>query len=217
MNTPGNNPFIFPGMGQGQQASGMAGNPLLQSFEMMRHAWSSMGGKFLPGGIPTPPTLNIEDLDRRIAELRTVENWLRLNLSMLEGSIQAMEVQRATIATLQSFAHIGADAGGAPAAAPAVDAAAGKQAAAATSGASAETAAESPSAAAAPAQAWWNMLQQQFNQLASAAAATLTPPAASSPAPDAKAGDAPGKPAAKTTARKTSRAAAPRKNAASKP
>lgn len=205
MNTPGNNPFIFPGMGQRQQASGIAGNPLLQSFEMMRHAWSSMGGKFLPGGIPTPPTLNIEDLDRRIAELRTVENWLRLNLSMLEGSIQAMEVQRATIATLQSFAHIGADA------------AAGNQSAAATPDASAETAAEPPSSAAAPAQAWWNMLQQQFNQLASAAAATLTPPAASSPAPDAKAGDAPSKPAAKTTARKTSRAAAPRKNAASKP
>src|SRR5690606_25038817 len=51
----------------------------------------------------TPP-MSVEDLDRRIGDLRAVENWLRMNLSMLSSTIQGLEVQRATIATLKSFA-----------------------------------------------------------------------------------------------------------------
>src|SRR3546814_1966658 len=95
------NPFVLPGLGQGGD---MAGNPLLASMEMMRKAWAGLAG---PGGLaqalPMAPPMNLEDLERRIAELRSVENWLRMNLSMLSSTIQGMEVQRATIATLRSF------------------------------------------------------------------------------------------------------------------
>lgn len=96
------NPFVLPGMGQG--SADMAGNPLLASMEMMRKAWAGLTG---PGGLaqalPMATPMNLEDLDRRIAELRTVEGWLRMNLTMLSSTIQGMEVQRSTIATLRSF------------------------------------------------------------------------------------------------------------------
>jgi hypothetical protein len=96
------NPFVLPGIGQG--SSDTAGNPLLASMEMMRQAWAGLTG---PGGLaqalPMTPPMNLQDLERRIAELRTVESWLRMNLSMLSSTIQGMEVQRSTIATLRSF------------------------------------------------------------------------------------------------------------------
>ncbi|WP_369822757.1 PhaM family polyhydroxyalkanoate granule multifunctional regulatory protein [Bordetella sp. N] len=101
MTDPQNNPFILPGLGQSGDA---AGNPLLASMEMMRKAWAGLMG---PGGLaqvmPLAPPLNVEDLERRITELRSVESWLRLNLSMLSSTIQGLEVQRSTINTLRSF------------------------------------------------------------------------------------------------------------------
>ena len=50
----------------------------------------------------TAPTLSVEELDKKINDLKAVEAWLNLNMSMLRGSIQALEVQRGTIATLKS-------------------------------------------------------------------------------------------------------------------
>ena len=95
------NPFVLPGLGQ---HSDLSGNPLLASMEMMRQAWAGLTG---PGGLasslPMAPPMNVEDLERRIAELRSVENWLRMNLSMLSSTIQGMEVQRSTINTLRAF------------------------------------------------------------------------------------------------------------------
>ena len=96
------NPFVLPGLGQsGEQAA----NPLLASMEMMRQAFAGLAGSGgFSAGMPMTPSMNPEDLEKRIAELKTVENWLKLNLSMLSSTIQGMEVQLATIATLRSFA-----------------------------------------------------------------------------------------------------------------
>ena len=96
------NPFVLPGLGQtGEQAA----NPLLASMEMMRQAFAGLAGSGgFSAGMPLTPSMNPEDLEKRIAELKTVENWLKLNLSMLSSTIQGMEVQLATIATLRSFA-----------------------------------------------------------------------------------------------------------------
>src|SRR3546814_13353652 len=109
MSDPNTNPFILPGFGQ---SGDLAGNPLLASMEMMRKAWAELAG---PGGLaqalPMGPPMNLEDLERRIGELRTVESWLRMNLSMLSSAIQGLEVQRATIATLRSFVGSGASSG----------------------------------------------------------------------------------------------------------
>ena len=93
------NPFVLPGFGQ---SGASAANPLLASLEMMRQAFAGLAG---PAGMNTglTPSLNPEELERKIAELKSVENWLKLNLSMLSSTIQGLEVQAATIATLKSF------------------------------------------------------------------------------------------------------------------
>lgn len=49
------------------------------------------------------PTLNIEDLDKRISELKTVQFWLEQNGKALAATIQALEVQKMTLATLKGM------------------------------------------------------------------------------------------------------------------
>ncbi len=229
------NPFVLPGMGQN---SDLSGNPLLASMEMMRQAWAGLTG---PGGLasslPMAPPMNLEDLDRRIAELRSVENWLRMNLSMLSSTIQGMEVQRSTISTLRAFVDSAAnmdmgamrDSGAASplevvlglkpapkaAAKPASnssstqgraqDAPAGKDAEAgeAADKATPESAMQGMSeqmgaAAQSASKAWWDLLQQQFNQIAAATAASMP---GTDPGADARAKPGESKAAAKTEAK----------------
>ncbi len=49
------------------------------------------------------PTLEPAELDKRIDELRTVQFWLEQNARMLAATIQALEVQRMTLSTLQTM------------------------------------------------------------------------------------------------------------------
>jgi hypothetical protein len=232
MTNQNNNPFVLPGLGQSGE---LAQNPLLASMEMMRQAWQGMAGSgsLAQSTLATPMTL--EDLERRIADLRTVENWLRMNLSMLSSTIQGLEVQRATIATIKSFiatpaADSGSDAGASPleivlGLKPSGQAKIRPVAkpAAASGGAEPPT----PDALATTA-GWWSMLQKQFDTLASATAATMqgaeamqaaateaaVPKKPSHAAPSAK--TAVKSSASKATA-KTAAKAAPRKRAASAP
>ena len=61
-------------------------------------------GAALPGmGQWIAPTLDPEDLDKRISELRTVQYWLEQNARLLGASIQALEVQRMTLSTLKTM------------------------------------------------------------------------------------------------------------------
>lgn len=216
------NPFVLPGFGQ---TGDSATNPLLASLEMMRKAFAGLGGPAgMSGGLGLSPPMNPEELERKIAELKSVENWLKLNLSMLSSTIQGMEVQLATIATLKSFMAAGApNAQGANAqAAPAswfggwpatpaqsddrpqsqpeppaqsplqpqtrtATASSDESQASARGASNAEQGAGTTASAAAPAaaQAWWDMLQQQFSQVAAATAASmaLKPAAATGKAP----------------------------------
>ena len=67
------------------------------TLDFVKSLWGSMS---VPG--LTAPTLSVDELDKKINDLKAVEAWLNLNMSMLRGSIQALEVQRGTIATLKS-------------------------------------------------------------------------------------------------------------------
>ncbi len=64
-------------------------------------------GSNLPGigaiGQWVAPTLNPEELGKRIEELRTVQFWLEQNARMLAATIQALEVQRMTLSTLKTM------------------------------------------------------------------------------------------------------------------
>jgi hypothetical protein len=140
-----------------------------------------------PGGGTSPslsmmsdmmaPLTSVEELDKRITDMRAVEQWLKLNLSMLQSAIQALEVQRATLATLRAFgafaqssmsqaaaAASGAAASDTPNPAPSWTKPAEPAPESATQADSDEQ--EAPAAPAFDASAWWNLLQSQFNQIA---------------------------------------------------
>ena len=168
------------------------------TLDFVKNLWGSMS---VPGmGVPgiTAPTMSVEELDKKINDLKAVEAWLNLNTSMLRGSIQALEVQRGTIATLKSMgaslaaaitqpgaseksvfesvpyasAFFQQPAAPAPEAKPApAPAPAPEPAAAAPNDAGSHAAAQlaNPSA-------WWNLLQDQFKQAVSTA---MSPDAAS--------------------------------------
>ncbi|WP_354674889.1 PhaM family polyhydroxyalkanoate granule multifunctional regulatory protein [Cupriavidus alkaliphilus] len=171
-------------------------------FDFMRRLWGGAGmpAGLMPGLQAMTPPMDLEDLDKRIADLKAVESWLQLNTNLLRTTIQGLEVQRATLVALQTFGNAlspeamqsamenvaraanapsaeapqrtGADTGantgtdnrsGAPAEPPAAE--------------EAQAAAGDTDAGPAPnAALWWDMLQQQFNQIASgAAAASMVP------------------------------------------
>jgi hypothetical protein len=175
-----------------QQTPNMPGiGAMTDTLEFVKNLWGSMGvpGMTLPG--MSVPSMSVEDLDKKIADLKAVEAWLKVNLAMLRGTVQALEVQRGTIATLKSMGATLAQAIKQPgasektvmAAAPFVSAFFPQ--AAAESGSAAKPAAAQASADALQMPnpvAWWNMLQEQFTQ---AVAASM--PAESAAAPGATA------------------------------
>ena len=72
------------------------------SLEFLKSMWGSMGFS-LPGMVT--PTLDVDELGKRIADLKAVEGWLKMNLNMLQMSIQGLEMQRAALATIQAFSQ----------------------------------------------------------------------------------------------------------------
>jgi hypothetical protein len=183
-------------------------NTMGDSLELMKKMWGMAGlpgipnagnlasmAMRLPQQLPqmVAPTFDVNELDKRIADLRAVEQWLELNAGMLRTAIQTLEVQRATIATLKGIS--GAmlapltKPGEKPAAGavppdfgvPPPDAMAAVGAAAARKTAprkrpKAKPAPHPPTVADAPLNptAWWNTLQDQFTKIA--ASAVVTPP-----------------------------------------
>ena len=76
-------------------------------FEFLKMLWGPMGLP-LPGMVT--PTLDVSEIDKRIAELKSVETWLGMNLNLLKMTIQGMEMQRATLSAMQGMQSAGADA-----------------------------------------------------------------------------------------------------------
>lgn len=161
---------------------------LVPGFEFMQNLVKA-AGTTLPGiGQWVAPTLDPQELDKRIEELRTVQFWLEQNARMLGATIQALEVQRMTLSTLRTMnvqmddlresmtlRMPGADGtpgphDAAPVAEPAAPSAKG---ASRRQGAAAATATHADAHAGAaggvdPMQ-WWGALTKQFAQLAASA------------------------------------------------
>lgn len=109
------------------------------------------------------PTMSAEDLDKRIGELKTVQFWLEQNTRALAATIQALEVQKMTLATLKSmnFQMPSAFGGAGQGAAPAAPSAAPEQSAAAPEA--------KPAGPAVDPMQMWNALTQQFQNIAATA------------------------------------------------
>lgn len=148
-------------------AESLASN-MNESLQWMSRLWGGSAASPLgtPAGLPSMmmPTLDPKELERRIADLRTVEHWLDMNRALLHSTIQTLEMQRNGLVALQSMTRAapsafgGADARATPAtfaepvAAPRGDAAV-----------AAATMSFDPTP-------WWNALQEQFARVASTAA-----------------------------------------------
>lgn len=162
--------------------------------------WIKAAGSALPnlqgtssqaGAMPawSMPTLDPQELDKRIQDLRTVQFWLEQNARMIAMTIQGLEVQKMTLSTLQGM-NVSMDAvrdalRARSGASSAQSTAQGSDAAPATPPATPP--AEPPPASPAPASPepdaasqadlinpmrWWDTLTQQFTHLASQTAQT---------------------------------------------
>jgi hypothetical protein len=69
-------------------------------FEFLKRMWGPMGNS-LPGMVT--PTLDVNEIEKRISELKSVESWLTVNLNMLKMTIQGLEMQRATVAAFHAM------------------------------------------------------------------------------------------------------------------
>ena len=174
------------------------------------------GAKGSPQGMPNmaswvAPTLNIEELDKRIQELKTVQFWLEQNTNALKATIQALEVQKMTLSTLQGMNVNMADLAKAftakmPDLNPVKDTATSQEATSAAEGAT-EASAEAPEKPAVDPMQWWGSLTQQFQNIAAAAVKDVAAKAMK---------DAP-KPVRKKTAAKKARPSRAKKAGAAAP
>ena len=85
----------------------MSDQQIHDPLNFMRNMWGNMGFT-LPGMVA--PTFDVEELDKRIKDMKAVEGWLRMNLSMLQMTIQGLEMQRTTVSTVQTMGKMASDA-----------------------------------------------------------------------------------------------------------
>lgn len=162
-------------------------NAMGDTLAFVKQLWGSMK---IPG--MAMPSLSPEDIDKQIADLKAVESWLQVNMNMLRGSIQALEVQSATLTALrsvgESFAKAASGAGTSAAAddkpafespfqssfqSPFQSSFQSPFEQATHDGASAD-----PASMAAPfanAAVWWNAMQEQFSNVVGQAMQQATP------------------------------------------
>lgn len=149
---------------------------LVPGFDFLQGLVKNAGSALPSIGQWVAPTLNPEELEKRIEELRTVQFWLEQNARMLGATIQALEVQRMTLSTLKTMNVQMTDLrdslklktpADTAAAAPAAPAAKGKKPARKPGRATAAAAA-APVGVVDPMQ-WWGALTKQFTQLAATA------------------------------------------------
>lgn len=157
---------------------------MVPGFDFLQNLMKSAGSALPPSiGQWVTPTLDPDELAKRIEELRTVQYWLEQNAKLLGTTIQALEVQRMTLSTLKSMnVSVGelSDAlklrpqaeteAKAQAAAPAEPAAPRKATRAGGARRSRAKTAAAPTAGTTidPLQ-WWGALTQQFSEIAAKA------------------------------------------------
>ena len=188
--------------------SGFNFDNILPGFDFLKQFAQANPAAGMPSAAQwVTPTLDPAELDKRIQDLKSVQFWLDQNAKALSATIQALEVQRMTLSTLQSM-NVGM--------ADVAAAMTGKPAAAKTETAASDTGSQ---AAIDPMQ-WWGAIGQQFQTIASQAVAdmqkhtdTFTAAAAQSAAQTKS------KPAAakRTASAKTASPSAARKSSAAKP
>ncbi|QBK03660.1 hypothetical protein DW355_01740 [Hylemonella gracilis] len=156
------------------------------------------------------PTLDPKVLDQRIGELKAVLFWLDQNTAALKATLQALEVQKMTLAALRSMGSMGSMSGMAGSMPGAQTSSEDRAAASSASAASAAGADPAAPPFMADAMQYWGALTQQFQTIANqalqdvAARGAAASAAAAAPGPQSSA-------AASADAAPAPRRATPRK------
>ena len=149
---------------------------------------SSKGAALPPFSSWVAPTVSVEEIDKRIEELKAVQFWLDQNGKALAATVQALQVQKMTLSTLKGIdvnwqqlpQAVGptqsGDLSNSPMKTKQKAAAAQRQASAATQAAAdtpppepakpTEPTGAAPHPMAEQAQQWWGSLTQQFQHIA---------------------------------------------------
>lgn len=73
----------------------------------MKNMWGGMGFS-LPGMVA--PTFDVEEIEKRVKDMKAVEGWLKMNLSMLQMTIQGLEMQCATLNAVRTMGDMASNA-----------------------------------------------------------------------------------------------------------
>ena len=72
--------------------------PPQDPYEVFRRLWG-------PLGLPVPgmavPTMDPQEVEKRVADLKSVEAWLAMNLNMVRFAIQGLELQRSALQAMK--------------------------------------------------------------------------------------------------------------------
>jgi len=162
-------PFQMPGLGAA--AFGHSGQPfadMSQALHWMQNMWSSYMNS------PMAPTFDPDELDRRIKDLKAVEQWLAINQGLLRTTIQGLEIQRAGMASLRAMMEGNASSprSGAPLDSKQASTEGKDDPSVQTPESSGPEIQRSEYLALEQANQWWGFLHKQFEQLASHASAS---------------------------------------------
>ena len=69
--------------------------------EFMQKMWNPMSFP-MPG--MTMPTVNVEEVEKKIAELKAVETWLTMNVGFVQMTVKTLEMQNAARESLSAAA-----------------------------------------------------------------------------------------------------------------
>jgi len=69
--------------------------------EFMQKMWNPMSFP-MPG--MAMPTVNVGDVEQKIAELKAVENWLTMQVGFLQMTVKTLEMQKAALESLAAAA-----------------------------------------------------------------------------------------------------------------
>ena len=68
-------------------------------FEFMQKMWN-------PASFPLPgvmtPTVDVEEIEKKIAELNAVENWLTINTGFVQMTIKTLQMQKSALESLRA-------------------------------------------------------------------------------------------------------------------
>jgi hypothetical protein len=78
-------------------------DPANDPLSFAKKMWGGMGFS-LPNMVT--PTLNVEEIEKKVRDLKAVESWLKMNLSMLQMTIQGLEMQCVTLNAVRAMGQM---------------------------------------------------------------------------------------------------------------